>query len=192
MAEQDLNAIAFPTFDQAQMARIEKYSSGASKKFQAGQALFHVGDRDVEFFVIKSGEVEIVDESGDQPKTMMTVGAGQFTGDVGHLTGNPKVVSGIAKTDCEVCEISVEALRGLLNQDPRLSDLILQAFIARRQVMRESGDFIGLRVIGSRYSRDTFRVRDFLAKNPRTLSGAMLNICFAASRCSGGCLSRNS
>jgi thioredoxin reductase (NADPH) len=56
-------------------------------------------------------------------------------------------------------------LRGLLNQDPRLSDLILQAFIARRQVMRESGDFIGLRVIGSRYSRDTFRVRDFLAKN---------------------------
>jgi thioredoxin reductase (NADPH) len=165
MAEQDLNAIAFPTFDEAQMARIEKYASGTPKKFQAGQALFHVGDRDVEFFVIKSGEVEIVDESGDQPKTMMTVGAGQFTGDVGHLTGNPKVVSGIAKTDCEVCEISVDALRGLLNQDPQLSDLILQAFIARRQVMRESGDFIGLRVIGSRYSRDTFRVRDFLAKN---------------------------
>ena len=165
MAEQDLNAIAFPTFDEAQMARIEKYASGTPKKFQAGQALFHVGDRDVEFFVIKSGEVEIVDESGDQPKTMMTVGAGQFTGDVGHLTGNPKVVSGIAKTDCEVYQISVETLRGLLNQDPRLSDLILQAFIARRQVMRESGDFIGLRVIGSRYSRDTFRVRDFLAKN---------------------------
>jgi thioredoxin reductase (NADPH) len=43
--------------------------------------------------------------------------------------------------------------------------LILQAFIARRQLMRTSGDFIGLRVIGSRYSRDTFRVRDFLAKN---------------------------
>jgi thioredoxin reductase (NADPH) len=165
MAEQDLNAIAFPTFDEAQMARIEKYASGTPKKFQAGQALFHVGDRDVEFLVIKSGEVEIVDESGDQPKTMMTVGAGQFTGDVGHLTGNPKVVSGIAKTDCEVYQISVETLRGLLNQDPRLSDLILQAFIARRQVMRESGDFIGLRVIGSRYSRDTFRVRDFLAKN---------------------------
>ena len=27
------------------------------------------------------------------------------------------------------------------------------------------GDFTGLRVIGSRYSQDTFRVRDFLAKN---------------------------
>jgi thioredoxin reductase (NADPH) len=31
--------------------------------------------------------------------------------------------------------------------------------------LRESPDFVGLRVIGSRYSTDTFRVRDFLAKN---------------------------
>ncbi|HXN83332.1 MAG TPA: hypothetical protein VN883_12725, partial [Myxococcales bacterium] len=30
---------------------------------------------------------------------------------------------------------------------------------------RESGDFAGVRVIGSRYSRDTFRIRDFLARN---------------------------
>jgi thioredoxin reductase (NADPH) len=53
----------------------------------------------------------------------------------------------------------------VLNQCPGLSDIILQAFIARRQLMRESPNFIGLRVIGSRYSPDTFRVRDFLARN---------------------------
>ena len=53
----------------------------------------------------------------------------------------------------------------MLNQCPSLSDIILQAFIARRQLLRESPNFIGLRVIGSRYSADTFRVRDFLARN---------------------------
>jgi thioredoxin reductase (NADPH) len=53
----------------------------------------------------------------------------------------------------------------VLNQCPDLSDLILQAFIARRQLLRQSPDFTGLRVLGSRYSADTFRVRDFLAKN---------------------------
>ena len=74
-------------------------------------------------------------------------------------------MSAIARSDCEVYEISDKALREILNQDPQLSDIILQAFIARRQMMRESGDFIGLRVIGSRHSRDTFRIRDFLAKN---------------------------
>ena len=53
----------------------------------------------------------------------------------------------------------------MLNQCPGLSDIILQAFIARRQLLRESPNFIGLRVIGSRYSPDTFRVRDFLSRN---------------------------
>src|SRR6202035_3627414 len=48
---------------------------------------------------------------------------------------------------------------------PKPSDISLQAFIARRQLLRESPNFIGLRVIGSRYSADTFRVRDFLARN---------------------------
>jgi len=34
-----------------------------------------------------------------------------------------------------------------------------------RQLLRESGSFTGLRLIGSRYSRDTARIRDFLSAN---------------------------
>ena len=165
MAVQDLNGIAFPTLSEAQIAQLERYAGAPPKTFRAGDALFRCGDRDYNFFVIKSGEVELVDETGEKPKAIRVLGAGEFTGDVGHLTGNPKVVTGMAKTDSEVYEISEKALREILNQDPQLSDIILQAFIARRQLMRESGDFTGLRVIGSRYSRDTFRIRDFLAKN---------------------------
>jgi thioredoxin reductase (NADPH) len=56
-------------------------------------------------------------------------------------------------------------LRQLINHHPEVGDLILQAFIARRQILHESENFTGLRVIGSRYSQDTFRIRDFLAKN---------------------------
>src|SRR5207302_2907247 len=88
-----------------------------------------------------------------------------FTGDVSHLTGARAVVSAIARGPCEVIEITGDALRRVLNQCPDLSDIILQAFIARRQLLRQSPAFTGLRVIGSRYSQDTFRVRDFLAKN---------------------------
>jgi thioredoxin reductase (NADPH) len=61
--------------------------------------------------------------------------------------------------------VSDEALKQLINQHPDLGDVILQAFIARRHLLREGGEFTGLRVIGSRYSHDTFRVRDFLARN---------------------------
>jgi len=165
MAEHELETIAFPKLTESQVAQLGRYAGGSSKKFQAGEALFRTGDQVSNFFVIKSGELELVDETGEKPKAIRVLKPGEFTGDVGHLTGNPKLVSAIARSEGEVYEISDKALREILNQDPQLSDIILQAFIARRQMMREAGDFIGLRVIGSRHSRDTFRIRDFLAKN---------------------------
>src|SRR6266568_4298605 len=165
MAAQDLNAMAFPKLTEEQITQLARYAGASTKTFRAGEALFRAGDRDPKFYVIKSGELEIIDVTGDQPKTIRVQGPGDFTGDVGHLTGSPKVVSAIARSDCEVYEMSEADLRKVLNQDPQISDLILQAFIARRQLMRESPEFTGLRVIGSRYSRDTFRIRDFLAKN---------------------------
>ena len=119
----------------------------------------------MKFHVIKSGEVEIVDYSGDAPKTVTVHRAGGFTGDISHLTGNPSVVSWVARGEVQVYEISGNALRRALNQCPSLSDIVLQAFIARRQLLHQSPDFTGLRIIGSRYSSNTFRVREFLAKN---------------------------
>ncbi len=157
--------MAFPKLTEEQITQLARYAGASTKTFHAGEALFRAGDRDPKFFVIKSGELEIIDVTGDQPKTIRVQGPGDFTGDVGHLTGSPKVVSAIARSNCEVYEMSEAELRKVLNQDPQLSDIILQAFIARRQLMRESPEFTGLRVIGSRYSRDTFRIRDFLAKN---------------------------
>lgn len=165
MTEHGLHDAAFPTLDEAQIASLGKCAGNSLIKYHAGQALFQTGDRDFKFFVIKSGEVEILDQTGDKPKTLVVHRAGQFTGDVSHLTGRPSVVSAVAKSDCEVYEMSSGSLHRVLNQCPDLSDLILQAFIARRQLVRDSGTFTGLRVIGSRYSPDTFRVRDFLARN---------------------------
>ena len=165
MPEQTLQSIAFPTLDEAQVREFERGTTATPRSYRDGQTLIAVGDRDFKFFIVKSGEIEIVDHSGDTPKTVVVHGKGQFTGDVSHLTGRASVISAVARGECEVDEVSGDALRGVLNQCPTLSDIILQAFIARRQLLRESPDFIGLRVIGSRYSTDTFRVRDFLAKN---------------------------
>ena len=165
MAEHDLQSIAFPTLDDAQIADLGRCTHAKPHLYRDGETLFAVGDRDFKFHVIRSGDVEIIDFSGDAPRTVTVHHKGGFTGDISHLTGNPSVVTAIARGDCEVYEISRDTLRQTLNQCPTLSDIILQAFIARRQLLRKSADFTGLRVIGSRYSADTFRVRDFLAKN---------------------------
>src|SRR5664279_3389339 len=165
MDAHNLQSVAFPTLDDAQISQLAGCTHAEPKLFREGQVLFAVGQRNMNFFVVKSGEVEIVDRSGDEPKTIAIHRPGEFTGDISHLTGLPAVVSAVARGDCEVYEITGDALRNALNQCPDISDIILQAFIARRQLLSDSPSFTGLRVIGSRYSPDTFRVRDFLSKN---------------------------
>jgi thioredoxin reductase (NADPH) len=165
MSEYNLQSVAFPTLDETQVRQLASCTHAEPKFCRDGQTLFAAGDRNINFFIVKSGEIEIVDYSGDQPKTVTVHRKGEFTGDISHLTGLPAVVSGIARGACEVYEVPGDALRRVLNQCPAVSDIILQAFIARRQLLRESPDFTGVRVIGSRYSSDTFRVRDFLSKN---------------------------
>ena len=164
MIDHELHSAAFPKLDAGQIAKLGACAGAVLQRHADGQKLFEAGDRDFKFFVIKSGEIEIIDESGEAPETVVVLGPGEFTGDVAHLTGRRAVVSAVARGVCEAYEISNATLRDILGQCPDLSDIILRAFIARRELLRTSG-FTGLRVIGSRYSQDTFRMRDFLAKN---------------------------
>ena len=78
MAEHDLQSIAFPTLDEAQIARLSSCTAAVSRSYKDGQTLFAVGDRDIKFFVVKSGAVEIVDYSGDEPKRVTVHHPGQF------------------------------------------------------------------------------------------------------------------
>ena len=57
----------------------------------------------------------------------------------------------------------VERLRELVAQDPALGDLILRAYLVRRSILIELG--VGFRIIGSRFSPDTRRLREFAARN---------------------------
>jgi len=165
MAEYDLHQVAFPRLDDSQLDALGRCAGASLHQHKAGQKLIEVGERDFKFFVVKSGEIEILDESGETPKIIAVLERGEFTGDVSHLTGGPSLVSAIVRDTCETYEVSAEGVREILNRFPALGDVILQAFIARRQLLKESGNFTGLRVIGSRYSRDTLRIRDFLSRN---------------------------
>lgn len=154
--------IAFPKLDPAQRAALAAY--GRAEHYEVGQTLFAAGERDFGFFVVESGRVAIIDRSSGDDEIVAMHEAGEFTGDVDMLTGRPVIVSAIAWTACDVVRIPAGELRRILGEQPLLSDLLLRAFLMRRQLY-EASDFTGVRVIGSRYSRDTHRIRALLAKN---------------------------
>src|SRR5437763_1859920 len=67
MAEYDLQSIAFPTLDESQIAQLARCTDAEPVQYPDGQTLIGIGDRDFKFFVVKSGEIEIIDMSGDEP-----------------------------------------------------------------------------------------------------------------------------
>src|SRR5271166_258246 len=142
---------AFPTFDNAQMQALGPHAR--SRRYAPGEALFSVGEREFGFYVLKSGRIALIDRSatGDLRTLAIHEQAGEFTGDVANLAGNPACASAVALEVTEVYEMNAEDLQRLLSESPALSDLILSGLIARQRILDDLEHFAGLRVIGSRF-----------------------------------------
>jgi thioredoxin reductase (NADPH) len=162
MAELELHKVAFPTLDDVQVATLAKF--GTHRALRDGEYLFKAGDREYKFFVVERGVVEIVEHSSGETKRVALHERHAFGGDVSLVTGRPALVSAIARGETEVFEIAPSDIRRIMAERPALGELLLRAFIARRELLVAS-DFQGLRVLGAGSSRDTFRIRDFLARN---------------------------
>lgn len=162
MADVDLHKVAFPTLDDAHVATLAKF--GTRRLLRDGEPLFKAGDREYKFFVVERGAVEIVEHSSGETKRVALHERHAFGGDVSLVTGRPALISAIARGDTEIFEISPADIRRVMSERPALGEILLRAFIARRELLVAS-DFQGLKIIGSGSSRDTFRIRDFLARN---------------------------
>ena len=156
------NEIAFPRLSADQLATLAEYA--ARRDFHDGDRLFEAGGNRNAFFVVVTGEVEIIDRSGDEPRTVAVHQPGEFTGDVDLLTRRRPLVTAVARGDTRVLEIAPPDVRRIIAERPAVGELILRAFIARRQLLLDSG-FQGVRVIGSGRSRDAYHLREFLSRN---------------------------
>src|SRR5439155_19241746 len=128
---------ACPRLNNAQLEALAKLAT--CKEFDAGETLLAAGERELRLFVIKTGEVAIVDPTSEKKEPVTVLGPGQFTGDIELLAGRPSAVSAIAQSDCAVYEVSADDLKRVLSDLPRISDTLLRAFLMRRQLIEEFG-----------------------------------------------------
>ena len=87
--------LAFPRLDETEIETLAGMADLCS--FGDGEALFRAGERGLPFYVVESGQIAIVDESGDEPKTVVVHGLHEFTGDVSLLTDRPAAISAYAR-----------------------------------------------------------------------------------------------
>ncbi len=155
-------AIAFPVLDARHMDRLKKM--GVSCEFSDGELLFAEGDRGFDFFIVEEGEVEILEHSAGSASTITIHEAGEFTGDVDMLTGRSSLVTARARGTTRVTRMSADNVKKIVADEPELGNIILRGFLTRRALLLDQG-FTGLRIVGSRYSRDTVRLTQFVARN---------------------------
>ncbi|HEY7611634.1 MAG TPA: FAD-dependent oxidoreductase [Gemmatimonadales bacterium] len=154
--------IAFPVLQPRDITALS--GRGTRRDVRAGEILFAEWDRDIDFFVVLEGEVEIVERSRGTPHTVVVHRPGEFTGDVDTLSGRAALVEGRALRDGRVLQLPAGELRRAVEELPELGETLLKAFLARRRLLLEEG-FEGVRIIGSRFSPEAHRLRDFASRN---------------------------
>ena len=152
----------FPKLTPAQISRIAAH--GHIRSVQSGEVLIEQGDTSVPFFVVITGEVEIVRPFGAH-ETLVTVhGSGEFTGEVNMLSGRRSLVRARATKPGKVIELDHQQMLALVQTDAELSDILMRAFILRRVELIAAGvgDIV---LVGSTYSAGTLRIKEFLMRN---------------------------
>ena len=153
---------AFLQLSEAEMAALGQL--GVRRAVAAGEYLYREGDPSYDFYVVLAGSVEIVVHSEGSERVIARHPAGRFLGELNLLTGQRVFVSARVAEPGEVLAVPRDALQRLIATDPSLSDKILAAFLARRAILM-SGASSAIRVIGSRFSPDSGRLREFLTRS---------------------------
>ena len=154
--------IAFPELSQKDLAALT--ARGKIREVHAGEVLWEEGDRNRFFYAVLEGAIEIIGHQRGVPQRVVIHHPGQFTGDIDVLSGRTVLVTGRVVEDGRVVELGTEDVRRAVAELPELGRTILKAFLMRRQLLIGEG-FEGVRIIGSRFSPDAHRLRDFASRN---------------------------
>ena len=152
----------FPKLTSTQIRRIA--ARGHMRATERGEVLYEQGDSAASFFVVVSGELEVVRPSGPV-ETLVTIhGSGQFTGEVGTLSGRRTLFRVRATKPGKVIELDRQHMLALMQSDTELGEILTRAFILRRVelVAAGVGDVV---LVGSTHSADTLRIKEFLMRN---------------------------
>jgi thioredoxin reductase (NADPH) len=139
----------------SQLATLAEH--GEQRSAEVGEKLFQVGDESYPFIAIIEGEVVVLDGAGGE---IVRHGVSGFLGEMNLLTGQTVFLTAVVTKPMRYIAVDRVVLRQLLFEDGSLADLLLTAFVERRELLQQR-EGIGVEIIGPRESRETRRLLDF-------------------------------
>src|SRR5215210_6605868 len=147
---------AFWELTDDQISVLRQY--GNVQQTHDGQVLFHQGELTCDFYVVLEGEVELVEPTLVTPRVIGVRKPREIVGELNLLTEEVTYLSAVVRKGGSVLAIPADDLRTIVTDDPGFSD-----FLLLRSHLIELG--AGLKIIGSHFSPDTRRLRQFAARS---------------------------
>ncbi len=150
--------MASPTSRVLSSSQLETLAeNGEERTAEVGEELFRIGDKTYPFIAILEGEAAVTDAAG---REIVRHGSSGFLGEMNLLSGQTVFLTAVATQPMRYIAVDREALRQLLLEDEGLSDLLLAAFVQRRELLQERQG-VGVEIAGPRDSSETRRLVDF-------------------------------
>ena len=137
---------------------------GTQLTYARGDVVFEHGQRETPLFVVRSGAIDVIDHAPEGDRYFTQCRAGTFAADISMFTGEPTLAAGYAAEPTSLVALPREDLRRVVATTAELGDLLLRTMVTRREWLQGRG--LGQqRLIGSRWSGESFAVRELLERN---------------------------
>ena len=151
----------FPKLTDAQLDLLEKH--GHVRPIQVGEVLFREGDTTYDVMVLLAGSVVVLVGSGERTRELAIQRPRDLMAELNILTGQRVHATGVVREAGSVLVVPAEGFRALLGRELVFGDFVLQTLFRRRQAIERLR--MGIQIVGSRFDRDTHRLREFAARN---------------------------
>jgi CRP-like cAMP-binding protein len=102
-----------------------------AKKYRDGQIIFSEFEMGDTFFLIQSGQVELIKLDGYTEKTLTILKPMEMFGEMAILESSPRSATAIARGDCTLLEFNHKNFDSLMMGLPELAMKLLKSFITR-------------------------------------------------------------
>lgn len=160
LPENDLEREAWPSLPPFFLDFVRQ--KGTPRNLSPGEVLFEVGQDGYDFALIEKGTFNIVDRTVN--KTIVSIKAGNFLGELGMLMGQKTFLAGVAETHCTLTVIPQSDIRIFMATEPEIGDIIVRAYAARRRLLIEWGEG-GLVIMGNSDNRNTSILLEFASRS---------------------------
>ena len=153
-----------PRLSSEQFARMTGY--GVAQQVLPGDVVFRRGDASYDLIAVDSGSVEIVNPGTDDQgeAVLATYGPGDFLGELSLLTGQTVYLTARVVEAGQIHRIAPERFRHLMADDPEICDVLMRAFLARRDLLRVGPAARGIEIIGHLISAEALALRTYAAR----------------------------